>query len=308
MKVFIVAAGTLGSTTAFVLAQRNICSEIVIYDVFAPLAAHHAMDIGQSVCALSRTKIRAGTYSDLAGSDIVIVAAGLSAKQFTGDFVADAAQLVPMLQELGTAVNTYAPDAKVIIMTNPVDVVCAVFQKISQLPAKHIIGFSYNDTIRMKWALGAHYGISPAQIDAVVMGEHGPTKVQIFSQVKLANTDANMTEADIASVKKLIGEFWKEFSETGINRTAGWTSATSVCEMVDRIAGVKSTSIPCSCALDGGYGHDGIYAGVPAYLGRDGIERIEQISLNAKEAEAFALSCQEIQANTQRVLGIAGLS
>lgn len=308
MKVFIVAAGTLGSTTAFVLAQRDICSEIVIYDVFAPLATHHAMDIGQSVCALSHTKIRAGTYSDLAGSDIVIVAAGLSAKQFTGDFVADAAQLIPMLQELGDAVNTYAPDAKVIIMTNPVDVVCTVFQKISQLPANHIIGFSYNDTIRMKWALGAHYGISPAQIDAVVMSEHGPTKVQIFSQVKLANENANMTGADIASVQKLIGGFWKEFNETGISRTAGWTSATSVCEMVDRLAGIKTTPIPCSCALEGAYGQHGLYAGVPAYLGSDGVVRVEEIELDTAEADAFALSCQEIRSNTQRVLNIAGLS
>ena len=120
MKAFIIGSGTLGSTTAFLLAEHGLCDEIVLFDTYEPLAKNHALDLMQSVCLTTNVSIRQGALEDMAGSDLVVMAAGLREWSSSPDFVGAAVAMAPLIEQIAENPKR-APNAIVITMTNPVD-------------------------------------------------------------------------------------------------------------------------------------------------------------------------------------------
>lgn len=306
MKVFIVGGGgTLGSTTAFYLASRSIVDEVVLYDIFQPLAIHHAMDIGQAVCTISKTKIRTAMgWGDIAQSDIVIVAAGLTSDKFTGDFVADVLQFKPLIREMCDHVKETAPHAVIISMTNPVDVFNYLLYQEGGIPKQQLLGFSYNDTIRMRWAVAQYYDVDASTVSATVAGQHGPARVQLFSTVAIGDQPKDISSEELGELGGIQGKWWQSFNATGVNRTAGWTSAVGVTAMVESVLGIRTEPIPCSCILEGEYGFNGISMGVPACLGLGGVEAIIPLEMTSDERSAVEESAAQVSFDTQKVLSL----
>lgn len=304
MKVFFIGGGTLGSASAFYIASRDYVDEIVLYDIYRPIAVHHAMDIGQAVSLVSHTKVRAGSWEDMAGSQIVIISVGLPPEKFTGDYAQDAALLFPMLREFGEKIVNFAPNAVVITMTNPVDVLSYYLHVTTGLDRRQFIGFGYNDTLRMRWALSLVLGAHPSEIQANVVGAHGAGKVPLYSDVSVNGKKAVLSDSDIEWLNAYQDSWWQEFIGTGVTRTAGWTSAVSVAEIVARIAGAKEGAIPCSCVLDGEMGLSGLSIGMPCVLGEAGIAEILIPDCDPTEKEAVMRSASEIMENIARAAAL----
>lgn len=296
MKVFVFGgAGLLGSTSAFLLAKEGVCDEIVLCDVLAKKAKNHAMDMSQAIYAVSNTKVTSGALADMEGSDIVISGFAIPSSNPGAWSYDDTKNAIPILRELADSLRTYAPDAVVVSMTNPLDAVNYLLWKLSGLPRKQFIGFSFNDSLRMRWAIGNYLNISPDRIRCASMGEHGGHKVQIYSSVEIDGKLHTFTDQEICEIDALQKAFWDEFYPLGALRTAGWTSGMGMLEIVEHIVGRKEGYIGCSCVLDGEYGLDGLSIGVPAKLSLNGVEKIEEFSLTNSEREEFLTAADDIK-------------
>lgn len=295
MKAFIVGGGgLLGSTTAFCLAEKELCDEIVLYDMAPALAEHHAFDISQALCMFSKTKVRAGGWDDINDSALVVSAAGIGLDKHTSDDVANIGHLLPLINALGTALKNGAQDAVVLSMTNPIDSFNYLLHKVSGLPRERFLGYSLNDTIRFCAGLGELFGADTRDIEAYTVGEHGPTKVQLLSSVKVKNEKKAVSQSDAERLRGNLDRQWKGFLNLGIKRTAGWTSAAGGAYMVEALFGSCEETIACSCIPDGEYGLSGLSIGLPAKLGPKGVTKIVELELTADEAQGLKLSAEKI--------------
>ena len=294
MKVFIAGgAGTLGSCIAQALAGGALADEIVLYDVNRGLACNHAMDLLESVCLTSRAAVYAGALSDLQGSDIVIPVINIGS---SSDHMKNFEQTAPVFFEFAAGMKSEAPEAVVITPSNPVDLYNGLLCRRAGLPAGKLLGYSYNDTVRFRRALGSVLGLPPARISAYVMGEHGATKVPIFSSIEVDGKPFALTSKQEAAVREEMAAWWDLYlNNTSDKRTAGWVTAFGVAEMVRRIRGLDDSPIPCSCVLEGQYGLSGVSVGVPARLSRQGVSEIVELPLRPDEREAFEASAAKIK-------------
>lgn len=296
MKVFIVGGGgLLGSTTAFCIAEKGLADEIVLYDAAPGLAEHHAFDLTEAMCMISPTRIRAGGWADIKGSDIVISAAGLELDKHSQDDVQNASLLMSLLKALAAGLRDLAPDAVVITMTNPVDIFSYLLHKMSGLPRRRFLGYNLNDTIRMRAGLAEHFGADTRDVRAFAVGEHGRTKVQLYSSVEIRGEKKSVSPEEIAEMHEELGKKWQDFLGLGIKRTAGWTSAVGAALMVQAIVSGDGGALPCSCVPDGEYGFSDVSLGLPVRLGRGGVEEIIRLEMTRDEREALAASAEYLQ-------------
>ena len=301
MKIFIAGgAGTVGSCIAQALAEGALADEIVLYDIDHGLASNHAMDLLESVCLTSAVEVRSGSMSDLRDSDIVIPVINIGSGN---DHMKNLGQTAPVLLELVGKVEKAAPEAVVITASNPVDIYNFLFYRNTGLPASRWLGFSYNDTVRFRRVLGSVLNLPPARVGAFTIGEHGPTKVPLFSSVEVDGNRFPVSPEQKSDVLRNMKTWWDVFiNQTSDRRTAGWISAFGVAEMVRRIRGMDVSPIPCSCILDGQYGQSGVSLGVPAVLGRQGVAEILELKLEPDEQTAFEASAAKIRGLTKEVL------
>lgn len=291
MKVFVVGGGgLLGSTTAFCIAERGLADEIVLYDICEPMARHQAFDLTQGSCLISGTKIRAGGWEDIAGADLVISASGLTMDTHSRDNVENLKNLKPQIVALATHLKELAPDAVVLTMTNPIDLFSYMVWKLSGLPRERFLGFCINDTIRMREGLAILFGEDARDIEAYVAGEHSPSKVQLYSTVKVRGEARSLTEEEKTQLNETLRRRWEDFLSLGIRRTAGWTSAVGAVMMVEAMYGRRSDILPCSVIPDGEYGLRDISVGLPVKLCPGGVEQIVELPITRQEARDLAAS------------------
>ena len=295
MKAFVFGgAGTLGSTSAFLLAKEGLYDEIVLCDTFAPKAKNHAMDMGQAVWASTQADIRSGELSDMDGADLVISAFGIPQSNPGAWSYDDTQHMLPILTELCDNLRTRAPEAAVITMTNPVDAINYAMHKLSGLPRERFLGYSFNDSLRMRWGISRYLGIPASDIHCVSMGEHGPTKVQIYSCAEVNGKPYPFTPEQTQEIDATQKAFWDEYLPLGSLRTAGWTSAMGILELAEHIQGRRTGYVGCSCVLDGEYGLHGLSVGVPAHLGPGGVQKVEELPLTDQERQGFLASAEKI--------------
>lgn len=284
----------MGSTTAFYLAEKGLADEIVLYDAMPALAEHHAFDLTEAMCMVSPVRIRAGSWADIEGSDIVINAAGLPLDEFTQDDVENISRLMPLLRELSAALKL-APNAVVITMTNPLDSFNYLLYRLSGLPRGQFLGYSLNDTIRMRAGLAEHFGVGTRDVRAFAAGEHGKTKVQLYSAVEVRGEKVSVSPKEAADLRERLNKKWQDFLGFGIRRTAGWTSAAGAAIMVQAVLEEHDEILPCSCIPDGEYGLSGVSIGLPARLGRNGVREIVRLDLTPAELDAVMASAEIIK-------------
>lgn len=287
MKITIVgASGNVGSAAAFLIAVRRLADEMVLIDnPRADAVAFHAWDINTGVTGRDMI-VRAGDYPDMEGSDIIIVAAG-SAK-----IVEDRKEVLPqnleIIQDLSKKIKQYCPDSVIITASNPVDALNYAMFRCSQIDRRRIIGYSYNDSIRFRMRLGQELGVPSSQVDGFVIGEHGNSQVQLFSSVRVDGKPVSFTEELKTKMRRQVAEGQKQRDEyiqkTG--RSAAWTTAVGLMEVVQAIVKNAGQVIPCSVPLEGEYGCRNLSMSVPVILGRGGVKQILEWTL-APDEEAL---------------------
>lgn len=287
MKIAVIgAAGSVGAPAVFYLAANRLADELImIGGKRQNVLQQHAIDIRTAVSSRDII-IRAGDYSDLVGTDIVINAAG--APQ---GLIADRMEMLPknieLIKHISRHIKQYCPDAIIITATNPVDPLNYATYLKGGFDPKKLIGYSINDSFRFRELLAKAYKVKVSQVDGTVIGEHGSTQVLLFSTASIAGQKIPVSEEIKASIRSEIPNILKRLEELHSGRTAGWTCAIGLELIVRAVVENTGSVIPCSVMLDGKYGVSGISMSVPARLGKDGISEILEYELAPDEHEGL---------------------
>lgn len=175
-------AGTLGSSIGFYLATKNIIKEIVLLDIKENILRAHVMDMEQAISALNSTIISAGDWDTLRDCRIVVMAASVPERNARSrlEYLADNLNI---LRNVASQLARYCPQAIVINATNPVDVFNTMLHAFTGMPARQFVGFSRNDSLRLRWAIGRVLAVPVTEVQAMVIGEHGKAQVPLFSRI-----------------------------------------------------------------------------------------------------------------------------
>lgn len=299
MKVTVVGAGNVGATCADVLATREVANEIVLLDIKEGFAEGKALDIWEtSPINLydSRTIGSTNDYSKTAGSEVVVITSGLPRKpgMSRDDLIATNAGIVKSVTE---NVIKYSPDAKIIVVSNPLDVMTYCAYLNAKVDSSKVFGMAgILDTARYRAFLATELDVSPKDIQAVLMGGHGDTMVPLPRYTTVGGIpvteliDSDKLDAIVERTKKGGGEI------VNLLGTSAWYApGAAAAQMVEAIVKDQKRVFPVCAWLTGEYGLNNIYLGVPVKLGKNGIEKIIELQLNAEEKALLAESATAVR-------------
>jgi malate dehydrogenase len=287
MKVTVVGAGNVGATCANVLAHKEVANEIVLLDIKDGYAEGKALDIWEtSPINLYDSRMTGSTndYSKTAGSEVVVITSGLPRKpgMSRDDLIATNAGIVKSVTE---QVIKYSPDAKIVVVSNPLDVMTYAAYLTAKVDSSRVFGMAgVLDTARYRSFLAMELNVSPKDIQAVLMGGHGDTMVPLPRYTTVAGIPVtemiseDKLDAIIARTKKGGGEI------VNLLGTSAWYApGAAAAQMVEAIVKDQKRIFPTCAWLSGEYGLKDMYLGVPVKLGINGIEEIIELDLNEKE-------------------------
>lgn len=287
MKVTVVGAGNVGATCADVLAQKDVANEVVLLDIKENYAEGKALDIWESAAVnYYDTRVIGSTndYSKTAGSDVVVITSGIPRKpgMSRDDLIATNAKIVKIVTE---QVIEHSPDAIIIIVSNPLDVMTYAAYLTAKKPATKVFGMAgVLDTARFRAFLATELDCSPKDIQALLLGGHGDTMVPLPRYTTVGGIpvtellDDTTIEAIVNRTKKGGGEI------VNLLGTSGWYApGASAAQMVEAILKDSKRIFPVCTMLNGEYGMENIALGVPVKLGKNGIEEIIELKLNDSE-------------------------
>jgi malate dehydrogenase len=298
------AAGCVGSSIAFNIARQGLTDELMVADIRKNWLEHHAIDFYDAAVANDvDTCVKMGSYEDLSGSDVVVMAAGLPfdpGRRPPEGAPATRQRLLPesleIVMEWAPAIARRCPQAVIVMVTNPADsLTYAAFLLGAGGERRRFIGYSLNDTIRFKIALAEAMHAAPSRLQATVIGEHGGTMVPLFSSVKLDGKPVDIDEAARTTVLERTGNYLPHMLRLGVPRTSGWLTGVGVARIVNAVLNDTEEVFPCCAVLDGEYGCRGTSLGVPAVLGEGGVKKIIEHPLTAAERELLEKSAESVQ-------------
>ena len=294
MKVTVVGAGNVGATCANVLATREVANEVVLLDIKEGFAEGKALDIWETAPINlydTRTVGSTNDYSKTAGSDVVVITSGLPRKpgMSRDDLIATNAGIVKTVTE---NVMKHSPDAILVIVSNPLDVMTYCAYLTAKVDSKRVFGMAgILDTARYHAFLAEELNVSPKDIQAVLMGGHGDTMVPLPRYTTVGGIpvteliDEDKLNAIVERTKKGGGEI------VNLLGTSAWYApGAAAAQMVEAIVRDQRRVFPCCAWLTGEYGVNDLYLGVPVILGKNGIERIIELDLNDDEKALLATS------------------
>jgi malate dehydrogenase len=296
-KVTVVGAGNVGATCAQVLAQRDY-SDVVLVDIKEGLPQGKALDIDQmgAVLGFEPKIVGSNGYEETAGSDVVVITAGLprSPGMTREDLVTTNEKIVGSVTEAALA---QSPDAILIVVSNPLDAMCHVAKNVSGWPRERVFGMAgILDTARFSTFISWETGASVKDVRAMVLGGHGDQMVPVVSATtvggvpltKLVSRDR--IQAMVERTAKGGGEI-----VTLLGTSAWYAPGAAAAQMVDAICLDEKRVLPCTVYLEGEYGIDGLYMGVPVELGAGGIESIIELDLDEDERELLDRSAEAVR-------------
>jgi len=311
-KISLIGAGNIGGTLA-VLAGFKELGNITLFDIAEGIPQGKALDIAQSspIERFNATVTGANDYAALADSDVVIVTAGVARKpgMSRDDLIGINTKV---MNEVGAGIKSHCPDAFVICITNPLDVMVGVLQKASGLPAAKVVGMAgVLDSARFRLFLAEEFNVSVEDVTAFVLGGHGDTMVPLVRYSAVAGIpvpdlikmgwSSDDRIADIVQRTRDGGAEIVGLLKTG---SAFYAPASSAIDMADAYLKDKKRLLPCAAYVDGAYGLNGLYVGVPVIIGAAGVERIVEIDLNAEEQAMFDNSVGAVKALNDVVAGL----
>lgn len=295
MKVAIIgAAGSVGAPAAFHLAVSGLVDDLLMIDVRPNVVQQHAMDISTAVSALD-IRVRAGTYEDLAGSDVVINAAG-APQGLIADRMEMLPKNIPLVKDNALQIKRRCPQAVVITATNPVDPLNYATWLAGGFERHKILGYSINDSYRFRELVAQAKGVKVSLVEATVIGEHGSSQVPLFSSVRVAGRPATFSEEERAGILAEVPNILRRYEALQTGRTAGWTCAVGLAELVRAVRDDSGEIFPCSVVLDGEYGLRGLSMSVPVVLGRQGAREILEWELTPAERAGLERTAAVLEA------------
>ncbi len=296
-KITVVGAGNVGATCAQVLAQRDYAN-VVLVDIKEGLPQGKALDINQmgAVLGYEPNVIGSNDYAPTADSDVVVITAGLprSPGMSRDDLVQTNEKIVKDVTE---KVVAHSPDTILIVVSNPLDAMCHVAKNVSGFPKERVFGQAgILDTARLQTFISWETEASIKDVSAVVLGGHGDQMVSVISATTVGGVPIRklVTEEKIASMVERTAKGGGEVVQL-LGTSAWYAPGAAAAQMVDSIMLDEKRVLPCTAFLEGEYGIDGLYMGVPVKLGSRGIEQVVEVDLDDAEKEALGKSADAVR-------------
>ena len=300
MKVTIVGSGFVGATTAMRVVQKGLADEVVVVDVIEGLPQGIALDMRQSAPVEGFEPVVTGTndYADTAGSDIAVITAGLPRQPGMSrmDLLERNAGI---MRQVAGEVRDRSPEAIVVVVSNPLDEMTFLAAEVTGFPRERVMGMAgVLDSARLRYFISMEIGISPVKVQAMTLGSHGESMVPL---PRHATVDGKpLTElVDDASLERLFQRTRDGGAEIVAllkKGSAYYAPSASVAQMVNAIAGDTKEVLPVCAWTTGQFGISDVYVGVPARLGRGGVEGIEELDLSEEELRALREAAEGIRA------------
>ena len=303
-KISLIGAGQIGGTLAHLIGLKELVNEVVLFDVASGMAKGKALDIAQSSSVDGFNVKFSGTddYQDIKDSDVIIITAGVPRKP--GMSRDDLLSInLKIIKQVAEGIKKHAPNAFVICITNPLDVIVMAFQKYSNLPTNKVVGMAgILDSSRFKLFLSLELNVPVKEIKAMVMGGHGDTMVPLPRLTKVSGKplldlvkEGKITSEKLESINQRTRDGGAEIVKYLEKGSAFYAPAASGVEMASAYLNDQKKVLPCAAYLDGEYGINGLYAGVPVVIGKNGVEKIENINLDEKEKKEFINSIDAVK-------------
>ena len=302
-KIALVGAGNIGGTLAHLIGLKEL-GDVILFDIVEGVPQGKALDLAQSSpvegfdCAMKG----ANDYANIAGADVVIVTAGVARKpgMSRDDLVGINTKV---MGSVGAGLKAHCPDAFVICITNPLDAMVAMLQEASGLPTNKVVGMAgVLDSARFRLFLAEEFNVSVEDVTAFVLGGHGDTMVPSTRYSTVAGIPVPdlikmgwSTQAKIDQIVQRTRDGGAEIVGLLGTGSAFYAPASSAVQMAESYLKDKRRVLPCAAYLNGEYGCDGLYVGVPVVLGQNGVERIVEIELDAEEKANFDKSVAAVK-------------
>ena len=298
-KITVVGAGNVGATAAQRIAEKELARTVVMVDVAEGVPQGKGLDQWESapIEGFDSRVIGTNGYDETAGSDIVVITAGIARKpgMSRDDLLNTNAGIVKSVSE---QIAKSSPNAIIIVVSNPLDVMCYVAKQVTGFPRERVIGMAgVLDTARYRSFIALELNVSVKDIQAMVLGGHGDTMVPLISYTTVSGIPVTQLmkreklDAIVDRARNGGAEIVK-FLKTG---SAYYAPSSGAVQMVEAIVLDQKRILPCSAWLEGEYGMKGLFLGVPVKLGRKGMEQILEIELTADEKAALAKSAEAVR-------------
>lgn len=304
-KITVVGAGHVGATAAQRIAERELARQVVLVDIVEGLAEGKALDQWESAPVEGFDTLVTGSqgYEATEGSGIYVVTAGLARRpgMSRDDLVSKNAQIV---KAISSEIQARSPDAVVLMVTNPLDVMAWVAKEVTEFPRERVVGMAgILDTARFRSFIALELDVSVRDVQALVLGGHGDSMVPLVSTVTVGGIPLRQLlpedriEALVERTRKGGGEIVGLLKEG----SAYYAPSSAVTEMVESIVRDKRRVLPCAAWLEGEYGLEGLFLGVPCRLGAEGLERIYEVELTEEERADLHRSADDVRATMAAV-------
>lgn len=300
-KCAVIGCGFVGASIAFSLVQEEMFSELVLIDINQTKAEGEAMDLSHGLPFVHPMKIYAGTYADLADCFLIIITAG--AGQRPGETRLELVRKnVEIFRDMIPQITAVTQDARLLIVSNPVDVMTYAAWKLSGYPPEHVIGSgTVLDTARLKYLLGAHLGVDSRSVHAFIIGEHGDSELAVWSSANISGVDLDSFcdicgACDGETLHRLYEDVrtsaYKVIEKKGATYYAIALAVTRIARAIVR---EEHSVLPVSAYVNGHYGVSDVYFGVPSIVGAEGVEKVLDIPLDGSEQQQLEHSVQTLK-------------
>jgi malate dehydrogenase len=288
------AAGTVGAAAGYTIALRDLADELVYVDIpdQRDTTIGQAADTNHGVAYDSNTTVRQGDYEDTAGSDVVVITAGIPRQpgQTRIDLAGDNA---PIMEDIGSSLDEYNDDYVSITTSNPVDLLNRHLYESGDRDRHTVIGFGGRlDSARFRFVLSERFDVPVRNVEATILGEHGDAQVPAFSKVRVDGTDPAFSDEEREEILEDLTQSAMDVIER--KGATQWGPATGVADMVEAVLRDTGEVLPGSVVLDGEYGYEDTAFGVPVRLGADGVEAVVEWDLDDYEAELMDEAAEKL--------------
>ncbi len=308
-KISLIGAGNIGGTLAYIIAEKNLCDEILLVDIADGLAQGKALDLAQSRAINGFSTKYTGTdnLSHIHDSQVVIVTAGVARKPgMTRDDLIEIN--LKVMKDIGNAIKNYSPKAFVVCVTNPLDAMVWILKKVSGLQKQMIVGMAGTlDSSRFRFFLSEALQISEKYIQTMVLGGHGDTMVPLLKYTTISGIplleliNKNMiSRSKVDEIVQRTRNGGGEIVKLLKNSSAFYAPAISTVEIVESFLKNEKKLIPCSSYLEGEYDVENLFVGVPIIIGKNGVEKIVELSFNNEEKNNFNHSVKSVRELTKK--------
>ena len=303
-KISLIGAGQIGGTLAHLIGLKELANEVVLFDIASGIAKGKSLDIAQSSSVDGFNVKLSGTddYNDIKNSDVIIITAGVPRKP--GMSRDDLLGInLKIIKQVADGISKNSPNSFVICITNPLDVMVMAFQKYSNLPVNKVVGMAgILDSSRFKLFLSLEFNVPVREIEAMVMGGHGDTMVPLPRFTKVSGKplldlvkEGKISSKRLEEINQRTRDGGAEIVKYLEKGSAFYAPAASGVQMAESYLKDQKKLLPCAVHLNGEYGVKNIFAGAPVIIGKNGVEKIDEISLDENEKKQFMHSIDAVK-------------